>query len=57
MNNFEFYCPTKVLFGKGMIARLPELIDRSQKVSYDIRRRFYKEKRRLRSGEKSSGRI
>ncbi len=32
MNNFEFYCPTKVLFGKGMIARLPELIDRSQKV-------------------------
>ena len=32
MNNFEFYCPTRVLLGKGMIARLPELIDKSQKV-------------------------
>ena len=32
MNNFEFYCPTKVLFGKGTIAELPRLIDKSQKV-------------------------
>lgn len=32
MNNFEFYCPTRVFFGKGMIAKLPELIDKSQKV-------------------------
>ena len=28
MNNFEFYCPTKVVFGKGTIAKLPELIDK-----------------------------
>lgn len=32
MNNFEFYCPTRVLFGKGMISELPRLIDRSQRV-------------------------
>lgn len=32
MNNFEFYCPTKIIFGKGTIAKLPELIDKSNKV-------------------------
>lgn len=32
MNNFEFYGPTRVLFGKGMIEKLPELIDKNQKV-------------------------
>lgn len=32
MNNFEFYCPTKVLFGKGTITELPKLIDKSKKV-------------------------
>ncbi len=32
MNNFEFYCPTKVLFGKGMIEKLSELIDKKAKV-------------------------
>lgn len=32
MNNFEFYGPTRVLFGKGMISKLPELIDKNQKV-------------------------
>ena len=32
MLNFEYYCPTRVVFGKGSIARLPELIDRSKKV-------------------------
>lgn len=32
MNNFEFYCPTRVLFGKGMISELSRLIDRSQRV-------------------------
>lgn len=32
MNNFEFYCPTRIIFGKGMIAKLPELIDKSNKV-------------------------
>lgn len=32
MNNFEFYCPTKMVFGKGMIAKLSELIDKNQKV-------------------------
>ena len=26
MNNFEFYCPTKVIFGKGTIAKLSDLI-------------------------------
>lgn len=32
MNNFEFYGPTRVLFGKGMIEKLPELIDKNLKV-------------------------
>lgn len=32
MNNFEFYCPTKVLFGKGQIAQLSRLIDKSRKI-------------------------
>lgn len=32
MNNFEFCCPTKVVFGKGTIAKLSELIDKKQKV-------------------------
>ena len=32
MNNFEFYCPTKMVFGKGSIARLSELIDKNKKV-------------------------
>ncbi len=32
MNNFEFYCPTKIIFGKEAIAKLPELIDKSNKV-------------------------
>lgn len=32
MNNFEFYCPTKMVFGKGSIAKLSELIDKNQKV-------------------------
>lgn len=32
MNNFEFCCPTKVIFGKGTIAKLSELIDKKQKV-------------------------
>jgi NADP-dependent alcohol dehydrogenase len=32
MNNFEFCCPTKIVFGKGTIARLSDLIDKSKKV-------------------------
>lgn len=32
MNNFEFYCPTKMVFGKGSIANLSKLIDKNQKV-------------------------
>lgn len=32
MQNFEFYCPTKVVFGKGTISQLSELIDKSKKV-------------------------
>jgi len=32
MNNFEFCCPTKVVFGKGSIARLSGLIDKDKKV-------------------------
>lgn len=32
MNNFEFYCPTKIVFGKGSIAKLSELIDKNKKV-------------------------
>ena len=32
MQNFEFYCPTKMVFGKGSIAKLSELIDKTKKV-------------------------
>lgn len=32
MNNFEFCCPTKLVFGKDTIAKLSELIDKKQKV-------------------------
>jgi len=32
MNNFEFCCPTRVVFGKGSIARLSDLIDKNKKV-------------------------
>lgn len=32
MNNFEFYCPTKIVFGKGSIAKLNELLDKNQKI-------------------------
>lgn len=32
MNNFEFYCPTKVVFGKGSIVKLSELIDKKDKI-------------------------
>lgn len=32
MNNFEFCCPTKVVFGKGTIAKLSELIEKDKKV-------------------------
>lgn len=32
MNNFEFCCPTKIIFGKGSIARLSDLIDKNKKV-------------------------
>lgn len=32
MQNFEFYCPTKMVFGKGSIAKLSELICKDKKV-------------------------
>lgn len=32
MNNFDFYCPTRMVFGKGSIAKLSELIDKNKKV-------------------------
>ncbi|GBF23304.1 iron-containing alcohol dehydrogenase [Candidatus Gastranaerophilus sp. (ex Termes propinquus)] len=32
MENFEYCCPTRVVFGKGTIARVSELIDKSKKV-------------------------
>jgi len=32
MKNFIFYNPTKIVFGKGQIARLPELILKNQKI-------------------------
>lgn len=32
MNNFEFCCPTRIVFGKGSIAKLAELIDKNKKV-------------------------
>lgn len=32
MNNFEFYCPTRVVFGKDTIKELEHLIDKDKKV-------------------------
>jgi len=32
MNNFEFCCPTRVVFGKGSIERLSDLISKDKKV-------------------------
>lgn len=32
MNNFEFCCRTRVVFGKGTIAKLPELISKDKKI-------------------------
>lgn len=32
MNNFEFYCPTKVIFGKDTISELARNIDKSKKI-------------------------
>lgn len=32
MNNFELYNPTKLVFGKGQIAKLPELLPREGKI-------------------------
>lgn len=32
MNNFEFYCPTRMVFGKGSIAKLSALIEKDKKV-------------------------
>lgn len=32
MNNFEYCCPTHVIFGKGTIAKLNKLIDRNKKI-------------------------
>jgi len=32
MNNFEFYCPTRVVFGKNTISELPRLLDKSKKI-------------------------
>ncbi|MDR1167649.1 MAG: iron-containing alcohol dehydrogenase [Heliobacteriaceae bacterium] len=32
MNNFEYYRPTRILFGKGMISQLSSLLDKAQKI-------------------------
>lgn len=32
MNNFEFYCPTRMVFGKNTISKLSDLIEKNQKV-------------------------
>ena len=44
MNNFEFYCPTRIVFGKGTIAKLPELIDKSKKILITYGGGFIKKK-------------
>lgn len=31
MNNFEFFCPVKVIFGKNTISELPKYVDKSKK--------------------------
>ena len=36
MNNFEFYCPTRVVFGKDSIAKLSQLIDKSKKAQIKL---------------------
>lgn len=32
MNNFDFYCPTRIVFGKGSISRISDLISKDKKV-------------------------
>lgn len=32
MNNFEFFCPVKVIFGKNTISELPKYVDKSKKI-------------------------
>ncbi len=32
MNNFDFYCPTRIVFGKGSISRLSDLISNDKKI-------------------------
>ena len=32
MNNFDFYCPTRIVFGKGVISRLSDLIEEGRKI-------------------------
>lgn len=32
MNNFEYFCPTRVIFGKNTVANLSNLIDKSKKI-------------------------
>ena len=39
MNNFIYHNPTKLVFGKGQIARLPKLIPAGKTHHADLRRR------------------
>ncbi len=32
MNNFEFYCPTRIIFGKGSISGLSKYIEKDKKI-------------------------
>ncbi len=32
MNNFDFYCPTRIVFGKGTISKISDLIPKEKKV-------------------------
>ncbi len=32
MNNFDFYCPTRIVFGKGSISRISDLVSKDKKV-------------------------
>lgn len=47
MNNFEYFNPVKVVFGKGTIAKVAELIDAKKKVMMTYGGGSIKKKRRL----------
>ena len=54
MQNFTYHNPVKIVFGRGTIAELKELIPAGQKVLMTYGGGSIKKKRRLRPGKRSA---